>query len=161
MTLLLQMTDTSMLEVPYKGGGPAVIALLGGETQVIFVGIGSVAPALKENRLRAVAVSSEKRLKQFPDVPAVAGTLPRYEMTACIGSFVPAGTPRPIVAFLKVEFREALRHPDSTKILSAHALDPMPMTVDQFDWRLRADYEKHQKPIGKTGAAQSLERAAV
>jgi tripartite-type tricarboxylate transporter receptor subunit TctC len=154
MTLLLQMTDTSMLEVPYKGGGPAVIALLGGETQVFFVGIGSVAPALKQNRLRAVAVSSEKRLKQFPDVPAVAETLPGYEMTAWIGSFVPAATPRPIVEFLNVEFRKALQHPDSTKILSAQALDPMPMTVEQFNRRLRADYEKYQRLIGKTGAAQ-------
>ena len=86
--------------------------------------------------MRPLAVASAKRLKQFPDVPAVAETLPGYEMTAWIGSFVPAATPRPIVERLNTEFRKSLDHPDVTKILGAQALDPMPMTVDEFNQRL-------------------------
>jgi tripartite-type tricarboxylate transporter receptor subunit TctC len=90
MMSLLQTTGTTMLEVNYKGGGPAVVALIGGETQVFFVGIGSVAAALQANRLRPLGVASAKRLKQFPDIPTVAETVPGYELTAWIGSFVPS-----------------------------------------------------------------------
>jgi len=151
MANLLQMTGTKMLEVPYKGGGPAVIGLTAGETQVFFVGIGSVAPSLKAKRLRPLAVASSKRLKAFPDIPTVAETVPGYEMTAWIGSFVPAGTPRPIVEFLNAEFKKALQHPDVTKILGAQALDPMPMTVDEFAARLKADYDKYERLIKSTG----------
>jgi tripartite-type tricarboxylate transporter receptor subunit TctC len=152
MAQLLQMTGTKMLEVPYKGGGPAVIGLTGGETQVFFVGIGSVASAIQSKRLRPLGVASSKRLKAFPDIPAVAETLPGYEMTAWIGSFVPAGTPRPIVEKLNAEFTKALEHPDSLKILGAQALDPMPMTVDEFAQRLKSDYDKYEKLIKSTGA---------
>ena len=152
MRQLLQMTGVKMLEVNYKGGGPAVIGLIAGETQVFFVGIGSVAAALQSNRLRALGVASEKRLKQFPDIPTVAETVPGYELTAWIGSFVPAGTPRPIVEKLNIEFKKALEHPDATKILGAQALDPMPMTVDEFAKRLRTDYDKYEKLINSTGA---------
>ena len=152
MRQLLQMTNTKMLEVNYKGGGPAVIGLLAGETQVFFVGIGSVAASLEAKRLRALGVASEKRLKQFPDIPTVAETVPGYELTAWIGSFVPAGTPRPIVEKLNAEFKKALEHPDSVKILGAQALDPMPMTVDEFAKRLKTDYDKYEKLINTTGA---------
>lgn len=152
MALLLQMTGTKMLEVPYKGGGPAVIALTAGETHVFFVGIGSLAAALPAKRVRPLAVASEKRLKQFPDIPTVAETVPGYEMTAWIGSFVPAATPRPIVERLNTEFRKALEHPDVRKVLGAQALDPMPMTPDEFAARLRSDYDKYERIIRSTGA---------
>jgi tripartite-type tricarboxylate transporter receptor subunit TctC len=153
MALLLQMSGTKMLEVNYKGGGPAVIALLSGETQVFFVGIGSVHSALKAKRLRPLGVASDKRLKPYPDVPTVAEAgLPGYELTAWIGSFVPAATPRPIVERLNTEFKKALEHPDVTKILGAQALDPMPMTPDEFARRLKSDYEKYERIIRTTGA---------
>jgi tripartite-type tricarboxylate transporter receptor subunit TctC len=148
------MTGAKMLEVPYKGGGPAVIALAAGETQVFFVGIGSLASALPAKRVRPLAVASEKRLKAFPDIPTVAETVPGYEMTAWIGSFVPGATPRAIVERLNTEFRRALEHPASTKILGAQALDPMPMTADQFAARLRSDYDKYERIIRTTGARQ-------
>jgi len=152
MTLMLQMTGTKMLEVPYKGGGPAVIAMIGGESQVFLVGIGSVASALQTKRLRPIGVASSKRLKQFPDVPAIAETVPGYELTAWIGSFVPSATPRAIVERLNAEFTKALEHPDVTKVLGAQALDPMPMTVDEFAERLKSDYEKYGRIIRTTGA---------
>jgi tripartite-type tricarboxylate transporter receptor subunit TctC len=119
---------------------------------VFFVGIGSVAAALQANRLRPLGVASEKRLQQFPDIPTVAETVPGYELTAWIGSFVPVGTPRPIVEKLNAEFKKALEHPDATKILGAQALDPMPMTVDEFAKRLKTDYDKYEKLINTTGA---------
>jgi tripartite-type tricarboxylate transporter receptor subunit TctC len=152
MALLLQMTGTKMLEVPYKGGGPAVIALTAGEVQAFFVGIGSLTAALPAKRVRALAVASAQRLKQYPDIPTVAETVPGYEMTAWVGSFVPSGTPRAIVERLNAEFKKALDHPDVVKILGAQTLDPMPMTVDEFNQRLRVDYDKYEKIIKATGA---------
>jgi tripartite-type tricarboxylate transporter receptor subunit TctC len=154
MALLIQMTGTRMLEVPYKGGGPAVIALSAGEVHSFFVGTGSLTAALAAKRVRPLAVASAQRLKQYPDIPTVAETVPGYEMTAWIGSFVPSGTPRPIVERLNSAFRKALEHPDALKILGAQTLDPMPMTVDEFAKRLRVDYDKYEKLIKSTGAKQ-------
>jgi tripartite-type tricarboxylate transporter receptor subunit TctC len=155
MALFLQMSGTKMLEVNYKGGGPAVIALAGGETQAFFVGIGSLVAALQAKRVRPLGVASAKRLKPYPDVPTVAEAgLPGYELTAWIGSFVPSGTPRAIVERLNTEFRKALEHPDVSRILGAQTLDPMPMTPDEFAQRLNSDYEKYARIIRATGAQQ-------
>ena len=155
MGLLLQMTGTKMLEVNYKGGGPAVIALHGGEVHAFFVGIGSLTASLQAGRVRPLGVASAHRLKQYPDVPTIAEAgVPGYEMTAWIGSFVPAATPRPIVERLNAEFRKALEHPDAVKILSAQTLDPMPMTVDEFAQRLKSDYSKYERIIVAAGAKQ-------
>ncbi|MGH8662609.1 MAG: Bug family tripartite tricarboxylate transporter substrate binding protein [Burkholderiales bacterium] len=150
MALLLQMTDTKMLEVNYKGGGPATIALSSGEVQVFFVGIGSLTAALPAKRVRPLGVASDKRLKQFPDIPTIAESVPGYELTAWIGSFVPSATPRAIVERLNAEFRKALEHPDVSRILSAQTLDPMPMTPDEFAQRLKSDYEKYERIIRST-----------
>jgi tripartite-type tricarboxylate transporter receptor subunit TctC len=93
-------------------------------------------------------------LKQFPDVPTVAETVPGYEMTAWVGSFVPSATPRATLELLNTEFRKALESPEAAKILSSQALDPMPMTVDEFAQRLKTDYDKYEKLIKATGAKQ-------
>jgi tripartite-type tricarboxylate transporter receptor subunit TctC len=153
MALFLQMSGTQMLEVNYKGGGPAVIGLVAGETQAFFVGIGSLTAAIQSKRVRPLGVASEKRVKQYPDVPTIAEAgIPGYELTAWIGSFVPSATPRAIVERLNSEFRKAVEHPSVTKILGAQTLDPMPMTVDEFAQRLKKDYDKYEKLIKATGA---------
>jgi tripartite-type tricarboxylate transporter receptor subunit TctC len=152
MALLLQMTGAKMLEVNYKGGGPATIALASGEVQAFFVGIGSLTAALPAKRVRPLGVASDKRLKQFPDIPTIAESVPGYELTAWVGSFVPSATPRAIVDRLNAEFRKALEHPDVSRILSAQSLDPMPMTPDEFAQRLKTDYDKYEKIIRTTGA---------
>jgi tripartite-type tricarboxylate transporter receptor subunit TctC len=152
MSLFLQMTGTKMLEVNYKGGGPAVIGLAAGEVQAFFTGIGSLTAALEAKRVRALGVASQKRLKAFPDIPTVAEAgVPGYEMTAWIGSFVPSATPRTVVDKLNAEFTKAVQHPDVVKILGAQALDPMIMTADQFARRLKQDYDKYGKLIRATG----------
>ena len=78
--------------------------------------------------------------------------LPGYELTAWIGSFVPAGTPRPIVEKLNAEIRKALEHPDVAKNLSSQTLDPMPMTIEEFAQRLRSDYDKYERVVRISGA---------
>ena len=152
MALLNQMTDTKMVHVPFKGGGPAVVALASGELQAMTATIGSVIPFLGGNRLRALGVTSATRLKQFPDIPAIAEGIPGYDFTAWIGAFVPAATPKPIVERLNSEIRKTLEHPDVVKIMGGQTLDPMPMSVEQFAVRLKSDFDKYEKLIKATGA---------
>ncbi|MBM3341069.1 MAG: tripartite tricarboxylate transporter substrate binding protein [Betaproteobacteria bacterium] len=152
MALINSMTQTQMVHVPYKGGGPAVVALASGETQAMTATIGSVMPHLASKRVRALGVTSATRLKPFPDVPAIAETIKDYEFVAWVGAFVSAGTPRPIVDRLNAEFKKALEHPDVVKILGGQTLDPMYMAPEQFALRLKADYDRYEKLVRLTGA---------
>ncbi len=152
MALLNNMTDTKMVHVPFKGGGPAVVALASGELQAMTATIGSVIPFLSGKRLRALGVTSATRLKQFPDVPAIAEGIPGYDFAAWIAAFVPAATPKPIVERLNAEIRKALENPDVVKIMSGQTLDPMPMSPEQFAVRLKSDYDKYERLIKATGA---------
>jgi tripartite-type tricarboxylate transporter receptor subunit TctC len=152
MVLLNSMTNTRMIHVPYKGGGPVNIAIAAGEVQAIIATIASVVPNLNNKRVRAIAVTSDKRTTQYPDVPAIAEAIPGYEFTAWVGAFVPKGTPRPIVDKLNAEIRKALADPGVASKLSAQTLDPMPMTPEEFAARLKSDYNKYQKVVKISGA---------
>jgi tripartite-type tricarboxylate transporter receptor subunit TctC len=152
MALLNSTTNTKMVHVPYKGGGPATIALASGEIQAMTATIGSLIPHIDSKRVRPLGVTSAKRVKQYPDVPAIAESVPGYEFVAWIGAFVAAGTPRPVVDRLNAEFRKALEHPDTARILGAQTLDPMPMSPEQFTKLLQVDYEKYERVIKLSGA---------
>ena len=152
MALLNAMTNTKMIHVPYKGGGPATIALASGEIQAMTATIGSLIPHIDSKRVRAIGVTSAKRVSQYPDVPAIAESVRGYEFVAWIGAFVAAGTPRPIVDRLNAEFRKALAHPDTARILGAQTLDPLPMSPEEFSRLLKADYDKYEKVIKLSGA---------
>ena len=151
MALLNSMTNTQMVHVPFKGGGPAVVALASGEIQAMTATIGSVIPHLPGGRLRAIGVTSVKRIKQFSDIPAIAESVPGYEFVAWIGAFVASGTPKPIVDRLNVEMKKTLENPDVVKVMSGQTLDPMHMTSDQFAARLKSDYDKYEKLVKLTG----------
>jgi len=153
MALLNSMTGTRMIHVPYKGGAPAAVAIVSGEVQAMAATIGSVIPHLEAKRLRALAVTSEQRVSQYPNVPTVAeGGVKGYEFTAWIGAFGPGGLPRPILDRLNGELKKALAAPDVAKTLSSQTLDPLPMTPEQFEQRLKSDYAKYEKLIRMTGA---------
>jgi len=152
MALLNSMSDTKMVHVPYKGGGPATIALASGEIQAMTATIGSLIPHIESKRVRPVGVTSAKRVSQYPNVPAISEGVPGYEFVAWIGAFVAAGTPRPIVDKLNAEFRKALEHPDTARILGAQTLDPLPMSPEEFSRLLKTDYDKYEKVIKLSGA---------
>jgi tripartite-type tricarboxylate transporter receptor subunit TctC len=152
MALLNSMTNTKMVHVPYKGGGPVNIAIASGEVQAIIATIASVVPNLKGKRVRAIAVTSDKRTTQYPNVPAIAETIPGYEFTAWVGAFVPKGTPKSAVDKLNAEIRKALADPGVASKLTAQTLDPMPMTPEQFASRLKSDYDKYEKVVKISGA---------
>lgn len=152
MALINSMSNTKMVHVPYKGGGPAAVAISSGEVQAMTATVGSVIPHLNAKRLRPVAVTSEDRIKQFPDVPAVGETIKGYEFTAWVGTFAPANTPKAIVDRLNSEIQKAMKDKGVADKLGAQTLDPMFMTPEQFAARLKADYDKYGKLIKETGA---------
>jgi len=152
MALFASTTNSKMVHVPYRGGGPAGTALIAGETQAMIATIGSLFPHIKSNRVRPLGVTSDKRTEQFPDVPAIAETVPGYEFTAWVGCFAPAGTPKPIVDRLNAELKKALADPGVASKLTVQTLDPMHMTPEQFAARLKSDYDKYEKVIKLSGA---------
>ncbi|MFN7086496.1 MAG: Bug family tripartite tricarboxylate transporter substrate binding protein [Burkholderiales bacterium] len=152
MALMASMAGIKMVHVPYKGGGPAGVGIVSGETQAMLATIGSLYPHIKSGRVRPLGVSSETRTVQFPDIPAIAEFVPGYEFTAWVGCFVPAGTPRAIVDKLNADLKKALEDPEVAKKLSAQTLDPLYMTPEEFARRLKADYDKYEKVIRISGA---------
>ena len=153
MALLGAMTNTSYTHVPYKGGGPQVIALVAGESQVSLATVASVVQHIRAGRLRALGLSAIRRSSALPDVPTIAESgVPGYDMSPWIAVFAPAGTPRPIIDKLNGEINRALKLSDVTHNLSTQGIDPWPGTPDEFATRIKADYERYGKLIKLTGA---------
>jgi tripartite-type tricarboxylate transporter receptor subunit TctC len=152
MALLESMAGIKLVHVPYKGGGPQVIALLAGESQASLATVASVIVHIKSGRLRAIGVTATQRTNALPQVPAIAETVPGYEMSPWIGVFAPAGTPKPVIDKLNAEINKALKLPEVAQTLSAQALDPWTSTPEEFAARLKADYDKYAQLIKLTGA---------
>ena len=152
MALFASITNLKMIHVPYKGGGPAGTALVAGETQAMIATIGSLFTHIKSGRLRPIAVTSDTRTTQFPDVAALAETVPGYEFTAWVACFAPAGTPKAVVDKLNAELKKAVADPGVATKLSSQTLDPMHMTPEEFAKRLKSDYDKYEKVVRISGA---------
>jgi len=152
MALLESMAGIKLVHVPYKGGGPQVIALLAGESQASLATVASVIVHIKSGRLRAIGVTATQRTNALPQVPAIAETVPGYEMSPWIGVFAPAGTPKPVIDKLNAEINKALKLPEVAQTLSAQALDPWTSTPEEFAARLKTDYDKYAQLIKLTGA---------
>ena len=145
-TVLLESTaGIKITQVPFKGGGPAVVGLISGETQAMLAGIGDIMQYIKSNRVRALGVASTERQKQLPDVPPIADTVPGFEASTWVSLFAPAGTPKEIIDRLNAELGKALRDPAVASKLSGLTYDPVHGSPEQMAQRLKVDYEK----IGK------------
>ena len=151
MAMFLARSGTNMLHVSYKGGGPLAVAMVSGEVQVTCSTIGSMYPYLKSKRVRPLGVTSRERSPAFPEIPAISETIKDYEFTAWVGSFVPKGTPRPIVDTLNRELKRVLEDPGVKKLLMNRTLDPMYMTPEQFAERLKSDYARYGKLMKQIG----------
>jgi len=141
VVLLTSMTGTRMVHVPYKGGGPATTAMVSGETQVLVGSPAAVATQLASGRLRLLAVTSDSRLKAFPNAPTLAEAgVPGYEYTGWVGVFAPAKVPAPVIERMNAEIRKAIESPDTGRRLEE--FEPWTMTPQQMAARIKVDYEK-------------------
>ncbi|HSQ02832.1 MAG TPA: tripartite tricarboxylate transporter substrate binding protein [Burkholderiales bacterium] len=153
MALLISMAGINIVHVPYKGGAPQVTALMSGETQVSFATIGTVINHIRAGKLRPLGVGSAQRTKTLPEVPTISESgVPGYEMNPWIGMFAPAGTPKSIVDKLNAAINKALAMPDVQQKLDSQGLDPWSSTPEEFNARLKTDYDKYATLIKLTGA---------
>jgi len=143
--MLKQRAGIDLLHVPYRGGAPAGLATVAGETSVVLAGA-SNAPLLKSGQLRGLATTGKKRSPLFPDLPTIAEFYPGYELTIWLGLFAPAGTPEPIVTILRSEVQKALREGDlAEKLNVTGALQPLIESPEDFSALIQRDYDKYGK----------------
>ena len=109
-------------------------------------------PHIQSGRVRPIAVSSATRTTQFPEIPTIAETVKGFELTSWLGTFVPAGTPKPIVEKLNAELKKAVADPAVAANLNSQSLDPMHMTVEEFDKLLKSENGKYEKIVKLSGA---------
>ena len=151
-SLFANMAGVKMVHVPYKGGGPAAVATAGGEIQVLLTPISEVLPHLQSGRVRPIAVSSDKRVAQYPDLPTIGETVKGYEFISWMGTFVPAGTPKPLVDRLNAELKKAVADPGVASNLSSQSLDPMYTSPEEFTKLLKSEYDKYEQVVKLSGA---------
>ena len=151
-SLFANMAGLNMLHIPYKGGGPAAVATAAGEIHMLLTPISEVLPHIKTDRVRPIAVSSDTRVTQLPNIPTIGETVKGYEFISWMGFFTPAGTPKPIVDKLNAELKKAVADPSVASNLSAQSLDPMYMTPEEFAKTLKAEYDKYEHVVKLSGA---------
>jgi tripartite-type tricarboxylate transporter receptor subunit TctC len=149
--LLCMMAGLKMTHVPYKGAGPALIGLVGGEVQLMISGLASGLAYIKQKQVRALAVTSEKRLSQVPEIPTVAETVPGYEAVSWYAILTRAGTPRAIIDRLNREVAMAIRSPDVNTKLVSGGVDPEALTPEQLGAKIRAETERWGKVVKAAG----------
>ena len=150
--LLSSMAKLQMVHVPYKGGAPAMTALLANEVQLIFASPSTAIPQVKAGRVKGLAVTTAKRSLMLPDLPTIAETgLPGYECDNWYGIAVTAQTPRAVIDRLNTEFGRALTAPDVKEALLKLGLEAAPGTPDAFGKYMKSEYEKWGKLIAEIG----------
>lgn len=150
--LFKSMTGCNMVHVPYKGAGPALTDLIGGQVQVFFDNLPSSAGHIKSGNLRALAVTSTTRDPSLPDVPTVADTVPGYEATAWFGVGMPKGTPREAIEKMNAAVNKALADPKLRARLAELGGSPIPGTPEDFGKTIVAETEKWAKVVAASGA---------
>jgi len=150
--MLKTMAGLEMIHVPYKGGGPALADLVGGQIQLMLENIPSTLPFVKSGKLRVLAVTSKKRSPTVPDVPTLdEAALKGYELTGWNGLFVPRGTLRAIVNQLHAETVKALAAPDLKERLAAMSAEPGGESPEKFAVFVKAEIRKWAKIAKEAG----------
>ncbi len=151
MEMLKQEAGIKLTHVPYRGGGPAGIAVLAGDVAGMFGG-GSVFPMVSSGQLRGLAVSGRKRSAQLPDLPSISEFYPGYEATIWQGLFAPAGTPQDIIDRLRKEVGAILETKDfADKLAKTGSGEPYITTLDEFKARIHRDFERYGRIVKAAG----------
>ncbi len=150
--LFKSMTGCDMLHVPYKGAGPALTDLMGGQVDVIFDNLPSSVGHIKGGKIRALGVTSQEREPSLPQLPTVAETVPGYEATAWFGIGMPKGTPKDIIDKVNAEVNRALADPKMRERLAELGGKPIPGSPDDFGKAIAAETAKWEKVVNSSGA---------
>ena len=150
--LFNSLARVKLVHVAYKGSGPAMIDLVGGQVQLMFANLTAALPQVKTGRIRALAVTAEKRAAAAPELPTVieAG-VPGYVVVSWFGVLVPAATPREIVMRLNAALAQTMRAPDIRERLAGEGAEPAVSTPEQFAAFIRADIAQWTKVIKGAG----------
>jgi len=150
--LYKMMTGVKAEHIPYKGSGPALMDLLAGQYHFNFAGIQAAQVQVRAGRLRALAVTTPKRIAALPDLPAVAEALPGFEVVGWYGIAGPAAMPRPVVTRLHDEFVRILNRPDIRDRIVLDGSEPAGTTPEDFRQFMLADLAKWAKLVKESGA---------
>jgi len=150
--LFASMAQVDMLHVPYKGSGPAVTDLIGGQVDYMFDSVTSALPHIRSGKLRAIAVTTTKRSSALPGVPTIAEAgLPGYDLSPWFAVYMPAGTPRPVVVKINAALVEAMKLPDVKARFATIGAEAVGSTPEQLATHLEAEMAKWGKIIQARG----------
>ncbi len=149
--LLKVMAGFQFVHVPYKGGGPATVDLISGRAQALFGGIPYTGSHVKAGRLRAIAIGHPTRLASWPDVPAVAETLPGFTNTTWYGLLGPAGTPVVVINRINTEMKKAVANAEFVKQLEAIGLEPASSSPAEFREMIKSEITRWTTVIRQAG----------
>lgn len=152
MELFMTMSGTELRHIPYKGTGPLIVDLLAGRIDVTIASAVPLSPQVKAGKLRGLGVTSPKRTPAFPDLPAIAETVPGYEVINWFGVLAPAGTPRAVIARLNQAINDGLATPKLRQLLASRGADPAGGTPEAFAKIIRADFAKWGRVVKASGA---------
>ncbi|MDB5921143.1 MAG: LacI family transcriptional regulator [Betaproteobacteria bacterium] len=150
--LFSNLTGTKMLHVQYKGGGPALVAVLGGEVNLCYLSIAAAAPHIKAGKLRALAATGQQRSAVLPDLPTIVESgVPGYEFTTWVGALVPRATPATTVSALNGLIVKAVRAPDLTARFTDQGADIIASSPAEFAAHIKMELARWAKVVKESG----------
>ena len=149
--LFKSMAGANIVHVPYKGNGPALTALIGGQVQIMFANVALVTPHIKSGRLKGLGVTSLHPTQLAPGVPTVASALPGYELVTNISIFAPARTPAPVIKFLNQEIVRLLNLPEIKDKALGIGVEAVGSTPDELTAAMKAEVARFSKVIKDAG----------
>ena len=153
--LFKMMAGVDIQHVPFKGGGPALIDVMGGDTHMSFASVVTTGPHIRSGKLRALGVGGVKRNAALPDVPTIAEAgVPGYECANWIGFVAPAGTPESIVALLRKELIQAQDSPEMKKLFMNEGAEEVRMSAVEFGVFIASEIDKWGKVVRQSGMKQ-------
>ena len=152
MEMLKARAGIDLVHVPYKGGGPATMAILGGEVSAMFGG-NSVAGHIRAGKLRALVLAGRQRTASYPDLPTLGEFYSGLEVTTWLALFAPQGVPGPVLAKLRAETNRLLGESEMRDRLGkVGGLEPFVTSAEEFSAIIRSDYAKYEKVVKTAGA---------
>ena len=146
------MAGINTVHIPYKGSTPVLVDMMGERVDFAFIGISGSIQQARQGQMRAIAISTLKRSPNFPDIPAVAETVPGFELNSWYGLLTPKGTPKAIIQRLHDETIAALRKPDVLDWMKQNGLEPIGSSPDEYGAYIRAELVKWAKAVKGHGS---------